>query len=299
MTGRDLKENAMEPVSVGLVGAGPWASQVHAPVLAAGPHTRLAGVWARRPEAAAGFGVPVHERLEDLFDTCEAVAFAVPPAVQAELAVRAARAGKHLLLEKPLAADLAGARAVVDAVRDAGVLTQMVFSWRYADGVRDFLDLAGTLKPFGGHAAYVSNSLRPESPFATPWRLDRGAILDVGPHMIDLVDAALGKVVGVVARGNVLGWAGLLLEHDSGALSEMSLCLSAPVTGHAGVTVYGEHGVAAVDRSALSDDAVFSRMAQEFAQTVRLGRAHPLDAAHGLRIQETIHDAETQLTKGG
>src|SRR5258707_404244 len=39
-----------EPVSVGLVGAGPWASMVHAPVLAASPHTRLAGVWARRPE---------------------------------------------------------------------------------------------------------------------------------------------------------------------------------------------------------------------------------------------------------
>src|SRR6186997_828853 len=42
-----------EPVAVGLIGAGPWATLVHAPVLAASPRTRLAGVWARRPEAAA------------------------------------------------------------------------------------------------------------------------------------------------------------------------------------------------------------------------------------------------------
>ena len=39
-------------VAVGLVGAGGWADLVHAPTLAAGPQTRLAGVWARRPEAA-------------------------------------------------------------------------------------------------------------------------------------------------------------------------------------------------------------------------------------------------------
>ncbi|MDQ1396460.1 MAG: hypothetical protein QOG64_1719, partial [Acidimicrobiaceae bacterium] len=40
-------------LAVGLVGAGPWATMVHAPVLSAGPETLLAGVWARRPEAAA------------------------------------------------------------------------------------------------------------------------------------------------------------------------------------------------------------------------------------------------------
>ena len=42
----------MEPVAVGLIGAGPWARMAHAPMLAKSPHTRLAGVWARRPEAA-------------------------------------------------------------------------------------------------------------------------------------------------------------------------------------------------------------------------------------------------------
>ena len=40
------------PITVGLVGAGPWAEKAYAPMLAAGPETRLGCVWARRPEAA-------------------------------------------------------------------------------------------------------------------------------------------------------------------------------------------------------------------------------------------------------
>src|ERR1700754_3575338 len=111
----------MEPVAVGLVGAGPWARMMHGPMLARGPHTRLAGVWARRPERAAGLGAPVFTRIEELFDHCEAVAFSVPPAVQADLAVLAARAGKALLLEKPLADSLDGSRRLAEAVAEAGV----------------------------------------------------------------------------------------------------------------------------------------------------------------------------------
>ena len=133
---------------MGLVGAGPWAEMVHAPMLAAGPNTRLAGVWARRPEAAARFGAPVFERIEELFDNCEAVAFSVPPAVQAELGVRAAKAGKALLLEKPLAADLEGARRLAEAVAEAGVASQMVLTWRYSAATRAFLARVSAIESF-------------------------------------------------------------------------------------------------------------------------------------------------------
>lgn len=72
-----------EPVRVGLVGAGPWARTMHARMLAAGPETTLAAVWARRQEAAAEvaepYGAPVAASFEELLDRCEAVAFAVPP----------------------------------------------------------------------------------------------------------------------------------------------------------------------------------------------------------------------------
>ncbi|GIH24449.1 hypothetical protein Aph01nite_27590 [Acrocarpospora phusangensis] len=288
----------MEPVSVGLVGAGPWADMVHAPELAKGPHTRLAGVWARRPEAAAElagrYGVPSFARIEELLEVCEAVAFSVPPAVQAELAVVAARAGKALLLEKPLAADLAGARRLAEAVEETGVASQMVFSFRYSPATTAFLDKARELRPFGGHAVNISGALH-GGPFATPWRLERGALLDIGPHTIDLLDAALGPVAGVRAHGSPLGWVGLLLEHETGAVSEASLCMAArgelpPATIH----VYGERGTASLSGDDLGD-GIFARLTESFAATVRAGGGHPLDARHGLRLQHVIEDAERQL----
>ncbi|WP_067181374.1 Gfo/Idh/MocA family protein [Microtetraspora niveoalba] len=292
----------MEAVPVGLVGAGPWAGMVHAPALAAGPGTRLAGIWARRPEAAAqlaaAHGVPSFERLEDLFEVCAAVAFSVPPAVQAELGVRAARAGKALLLEKPLAADLDGAKRLADAVGEAGVASQMVFTFRYSPATRAFLERARSIEPFGGHAANISGVLH-GGPFATPWRLERGALLDVGPHMIDLLDAALGPVTAVRAHGDPLRWVGLLLEHESGAVSEASLSMAA--IGDAPpprIDVYGRKGNASLPVTEFGE-GVFAAMAAEFAETVRRGGGHPLDARHGLRLQAVIDEAERQLRRIG
>lgn len=150
------------PVKVGLVGAGPWARGVHARVLAAGPETELAGVWARRPEAAqetaAPYGTPVAARFEELLDSCEAVAFAVPPAVQAELALRAAKAGKALLLEKPIAEDLGAARRLVDAIDEAGVVSQVSLTNRYHPATRRFLEAASEADVFGARACFLSDA---------------------------------------------------------------------------------------------------------------------------------------------
>lgn len=290
-----------EPVAIGLVGAGPWAGQVHAPAIAGGPHTRLAGVWARRPEAsaalAAAHGSVPYERIEDLFEHCEAVAFAVPPDVQAALAIQAAKAGRAVLLEKPLAMDLDGARDLVEAVGEAGVVSQMVFSLRYSTAARDFLARVALLEPFGGYGQFVSSVLS-GGPFATPWRLERGAILDLGPHIVDLLDAALGRVVSVRAHGDPLGWVGMLLEHETGAVSEASVSMAGRgELPPARVEVFGRHGVETLDWSQLGDDA-FDRMIAEFAHAVRTGSPHPLDAARGLRVQEILAQAEAQLAAG-
>ncbi|MFC4014894.1 Gfo/Idh/MocA family protein [Nonomuraea purpurea] len=284
----------MEPVAVGLIGAGPWAERAHAPMLSKGPHTRLAGVWARRPEAAARLGAPVFERIEELFDACEAVAFCVPPAVQAELAVRAARAGKALLLEKPLADSLEGAQRVADAVAETGVTSQMALSMRYTAASRAFLARCAEIEPIGGHAAAISGALLDGHHFATPWRLKRGALLDVGPHVIDLLDAALGPVTGVRAHGDPLGWTGLLLEHEGGAVSEASLCMVAG--GERPPSIFAAYGRSGSAVLGPFEDDPKANLVEEFARTVRQGGGHPLDAAHGLRLQRIIAQAEAQLT---
>ena len=289
-----------EPVSVGLLGAGPWASLVHAPVLAASPDTRLAGVWARRPEAAAELaerhGTTAFDSVDALLDACEVVACCVPPDVQAELAMRAAAAGKHLLLEKPIAGSLEAAERLVDAIEAAGVRSMVVLSWRYSASVRGFLDRAATFGALGGRGHFVSGALL-GGMFATPWRLERGPLLDLGPHVIDLLDAAVGPVARVHAAGDLLGWVGLLLEHETGAATEAALCATVPLQPHrAGVELYGPSGVLEIDCvTAVGADA-FGTLAAELAEMVRTGKPHDLDARRGLHLQRIIEDAERQLT---
>ena len=100
---------APAPVRVGLAGAGPWAQFVHAPVLAAGPETTLSGVWSRTSaharELADTHGAATFATLDELIEASDAVACCVAPNAQVDVAIRAAEAGKTLLLEKPLALD--------------------------------------------------------------------------------------------------------------------------------------------------------------------------------------------------
>ncbi|MFF4535937.1 Gfo/Idh/MocA family protein [Streptomyces aureus] len=283
------------PVRVGLVGAGPWARAVHARVLAAGPETVLTSVWARRPEAAretaAPYGAAVAATFEELLDGCEAVAFSVPPAVQAELAVRAAAAGKALLLEKPLALDLAAARGLVDAIDAAGVVSQLVLTNRYHPAVRRFLATARTLDVSGARSCGISGAFL-GGPFATPWRLEHGALLDLGPHLLDLLDAALGPVVRVRGAGDPHRWLELTCEHESGAVSQASLSGSVEVErGITRVELFGRHPELVLDAGALDHEESWPVLRHEFATAVRTGTPGPIDAHRGLYLQTLIAQA--------
>ncbi|HJW58158.1 MAG TPA: Gfo/Idh/MocA family oxidoreductase, partial [Actinomycetota bacterium] len=224
---------AVRGVAVGLVGAGPWAGMLHAPMLAGGPETTLAGVWARRPEAARALAEAHGSRavasLEELWDVCEAVAFAVPPDVQAEVATAAARAGKHLLLDKPVALTVAAAEELAEVVGEAGVVSQLVLTNRYGSRGRRFLAEAEGFEVVGARCASLSGALLPGSPFATPWRLRHGALLDVGPHLFDLLEGAVGPIEELSGRGDPLRWVSLTCRHAGGQVSELSMSLALPL----------------------------------------------------------------------
>lgn len=286
------------PLRVGVVGAGPWAQFVHAPMFAHDPRTALAGVWARRNDAArelaAANDTTAFEDLDALLDSCDAVAFAVPPDVQVELAARAACAGKAVLLEKPIALDLDGARRLAEAIDEAGVGSQIVLTWRYADAVRTFLAEVTAAAPIGGRGHFISGAGL-GGPFATPWRLDGGMLLDLGPHVIDALDAALGPVVGVQAHGDLDRWVGLLLEHESGFVSEASISNRSNVEpARSGVEIYTEDAVLEVDASAIFSGRTLKTIVGDFVDTAR-GTPHPLDVHHGLRLQHVLAAARIDL----
>ena len=285
---------------VGLAGAGPWARSVHAPVLAAGPETALAGVWSRTEASArtvaADHGVAVFPSFDALLDGCDAVALAVPPAVQPELAVRAARAGKPLMLEKPLALDVAGAERISGAVADAGVGSVMVLTYRYAPSVRDFLARAATFHATGGRACFLSGAFLGGAFAGSGWRQEHGALMDVGPHILDLVDAALGPIVGLRTHGDTQHWLGILAEHEGGAVTETSISCRAAITpSRTEVELFGADGALTVDGRADSRDVVFANLRADFATVAASGGPHPCDAQRGLHLQRLLARVQRAL----
>jgi predicted dehydrogenase len=90
----------------------------------------------RRQEFTRAYGLPAVESLDDLLgdSRVDIVFILTPPRTHAKLAVQAARAGKHVLLEKPIDITLEKARAVVAAVEGEGMKLGVVFQQRFRSG---------------------------------------------------------------------------------------------------------------------------------------------------------------------
>ncbi|WP_188990412.1 Gfo/Idh/MocA family protein [Saccharopolyspora thermophila] len=286
-----------EALRVGVVGAGPWAHRVHAPGLYAHPATRLAAVWARRPDAAKALAEPhdaaVVDSFDELLDSVDAVAFAVPPAVQAELAPVAARTGRHLVLEKPLAADPDGARAVVDAVEESGVAALLMLTRRFSPEVQDWLAGVRELGGWqGGTGRWLAGGLLAGDYAASQWRQERdGALIDAGPHAIDLLDAALGDIeqVRYAHRSDDDLWQ-VVFGHATGATSTLSLSLRVPVQpAVVEFAVYGEHGLAPLVGRRTAARECYAHMLDDLLAMIREGRSdHPCGVRRGLHLQQVL-----------
>jgi predicted dehydrogenase len=218
----------------GLFGTGYWAAQTHAPALVAHPGVELIGVWGRDPAKAAALAEATHSRpyadIDDLIADVDAIAVSLPPDVQADIAIRAARAGRHLLLDKPLALDLESADLLVAAVEEAGVASTVFFTNRFFPNVVAFQDAARAESGWHGSRVVMFASIfEDDNPYAgSAWRKEHGGLWDIGPHALSIVVPVLGRVVAVSALDGPRTTAHLLLRHESGAASTVSLTLDAP-----------------------------------------------------------------------
>lgn len=294
-----MAANTPPPIAVALAGAGPWAAKAYAPMLAAGPETRLAAVWSRRPEAAralaAANGAEATETFDALLERCDAVAFAVPPNVQAELAVRAARAGKALLLEKPLALSLEPAERLAREAENAGIVTQLMLTHRYRRRTEAFLEQARGWDAMGARATFLSSAFL-RGPYASPWRKEHGALHDLGPHAFDLLEAALGPIESVSGRGDPRRFVALACRHAGGAVSSLTLSGVAPVDPTVfRIDVCGAKGELAFDAVAASVEEPWAEFRRRFGRAFHERRSDPLDVRRGLQLQRLIDQALRSL----
>ncbi|GHB04511.1 Gfo/Idh/MocA family protein [Streptomyces termitum] len=290
------------PLRVGLFGTGPWAARVHAPALAAHPGVELAGVWGRRPEAAAALaeatGTRAYDDPDALLADCDAVAIALPPDVQAPLAARAARAGRHLLLDKPLATTVEAAREVADAADGAGVASVVFCTLRFAPETAGWIEERRTEGGwYVGEARWLGSLYGPgsDSPYAaSPWRREKGGLWDLGPHILSVLIPILGDVTGLTAAKGPDDVHHLVLRHASGASSTATLGLSAPpAAGGAALTLHGTAGRAELPAWDGARTA-YGEAVTALLTAARTGTPHPCDARFGLRLTELLTEAETR-----
>ncbi|QZZ25898.1 Gfo/Idh/MocA family protein [Streptomyces sp. ST1015] len=292
---------------IGLLGTGPWARIAYAPALSGHPSLEFVGVWGRRGEAAkeiAGeYGVRAYDDVDTLLSEVDAVAVALPPDVQVALATRAALAGRHLLLDKPLALSSGAGRELVAAARESGVSSVVFFTARLDPVISAWIREQGAADGwFTGRAEWLGSVFASSgSPFAdSPWRREKGALWDVGPHALSVLLPVLGDVTKVGAAVHGPGdTVHLVLEHSGGASSTVTLSLTAPdaASGNA-VEFRGEAGVAVLPEGGSDAVSALSGAADALLEAVASGRPHACDAGFALRVTEILEAAEGVLGAG-
>jgi predicted dehydrogenase len=291
----------------GLVGTGYWAKMTHAPALASTPGAELTAVWGRDPgavaELAASYGASAHQDIDAFLASVDAVAFAVPPHVQAPLAIRAAQAGKHLLLEKPVTLSVDDADRLVTAVDESGIASVVFFTWRFNTEIRAWLTDEQARGGWsregwsGGAAIWLGTSLQEDNPFNTPWRREKGALWDLGPHLVGMLWACLGPVTEVTAVAGKADVTHLVLRHDTGVTSTVTCTQSAPEAA-AGVTVFvwGEAGRSVMPVDLVDSVAALRTAAAELIAVAAAGATtHPCDVRFGREITRVLAAAQARL----
>jgi predicted dehydrogenase len=291
----------------GLVGTGFWARITHAPALASTPGSTLAAVWGRNMRAAetlaAQYGAAAFSDVAAFLDAVDAVAFAVPPHVQAPLAIRAAEAGKHLLLEKPIALSVDEADKLVAAVEAAQVASVVFFTRLFNTEIRAWLNDEHARGGWsgggwsGGLAIWLGSALQPDSPFNTPWRREKGGLWDLGPHVVSLLWTCLGPVTSVSAAAGAADVTHLVLWHAGGASSTATVTLSAPPAASGdSLFVWGEAGRSVMPATPSDPIEALRTAAAELAAGAAAGRlTHPCDVHFGREVVRVLAAAEAQL----
>lgn len=255
----------------GLVGCGTIA-RIHASAIASMEQAELAGVFDPAAASAEIFGEKyrcgVYHTLEEMLQdpSLDVVNICTPSGTHAEIALAAARAGKHVVVEKPLAIQLEDAQAVVRAQRETGVKICVVSQLRFAPDVQA-LHQAVEYGTFGrlilgslSMRYYRSKEYYENGGWRGCWATDGGgALMNQGIHGLDLLCYLCGPVARVNAVAKTLhhnieveDTLCATLEFENGALGVLEVT-TAVQPGHARrIEISGTEGSAVLTEDAIS-----------------------------------------------
>ncbi len=208
----------MDRIRFGIIGCGSVTELKSGPAFQKAPGSSLEMVMRRDPDKLKSYalrhGVPRYsvDYLDLLRDPgIDAVYVATPPDTHAFYTMEAARHGKAVYVEKPMARTAAECRMMTEACREAGVPLYVAY---YRRGQPKFLKakelldsgVIGQVRSF----SYLYACPAPEPDPERPWLLTRekaggGLLYDIGSHMLDIILFLLGEPLEVVGRSANLG----------------------------------------------------------------------------------------------
>ncbi|MCU1411726.1 MAG: oxidoreductase [Rhodoglobus sp.] len=275
------------PLRFGVFGTGQWSNHSHIPGAKANEHVEFAGAIGR------------HDDFDEFLSRVDAVGFAVPPEVQSALALRAIRTGKHVLMEKPIALDVADAELLAATAREAGVASIVFYTKRFLPTVSAWLD---SLTATGGWSYGRVEMISPwlASAASPGWRGERGGLWDLGPHAYSLLQPVLGPARRVSASRDANGLVVVTLGHDRGT-GVITVTLGAAEGSGGDHTLFtGAHGRQqnpALDAETGRADAAYSRAIDALvAQLDEPG--HPCDLQFGAETVRVLDAAERSIASG-
>lgn len=194
----------------GIVGTGVIAA-MHAAAIATLPRARLAAVTDVADGAAAAFaaarGCAAEPGLDRLLarPDVDVVCVCVPSGLHAEVGVRAAQAGKHLVVEKPIDITLAAAGRLIEAARAAGVTLTVISQHRFDPGLIELKRLLGDgalgrlVLAEASTKWYRTQAYYDGAAWRGTWAMDGGSLMNQGIHYVDLLRWCMGPVTEVTA----------------------------------------------------------------------------------------------------
>ena len=201
----------------------------------------------------------IHAALED--PEVDVVDICLPSSLHSEHGIRAARAGKHVIVEKPIDVTMAAAESLIGACRESGVSLAVILQNRFAPAarrVKEALDAGALGRLYAGEAAI--KWFRDDKYFSgSKWKGTKrhdggGALLNQGIHTIDLLlwfMGGVGKVTSLVRTVRhpieVEDLAMALLEFESGAIGSITGSTAMKPGFPERIELYGEKGAIALE----------------------------------------------------
>ena len=259
------------PVRVSLVGCGRISAN-HLDAIASIEGFELAAVCdidaLRASAAGLKFGVPSFTSYEQMLRDVpsELVSIATPSGLHPEHAILAARAGRHVVSEKPMGISLAGADAMLRECEQHGVRLFVVMQNRLNPPIQ--LLRRAIAKGRFGQIFTVNTTVRwsrpqeyyDQSPWRGTWALDGGAIMNQASHYVDLLQWLVGPVDSVSAYTATLArtieaedTGVAVMRYRNGALGVLEVTmLTYPKNLEGSVTVLGERGSVKIGGTAVN-----------------------------------------------